>query len=58
MLKLKLQVKLCFAVDRQYQNGRKILEKMGRDNRFYNLSQEEKEEETLASQVHRNLPQR
>jgi hypothetical protein len=37
--------------DRQYQNGKKILEKMGRDNRFYTFSAQEKEEEMLASQV-------
>ncbi len=39
---------------RQLQNGKNILEKMGRDNRFYSLSDEEKEEDTLASQVRIN----
>ncbi len=39
---------------RQLQNGKNILEKMGRDNRFYSPSGEEKEEDTLASQVRIN----
>jgi len=38
-------------MSRQLQNGKNILEKMGRDNRFYSLSEEEKEEDTLACQV-------